>query len=249
MAVKKKWMDGRLPFLIGYVPSDLRKEIVKSNSSKKLAHYEITTDEKLICDTQVSPGLYYFGGGVIIMGLFFSIIDYENFILKMSPFLAIGIFFFVLAYFIPKKEIVFNRGHSLITYPDWFFMKPHTVPFNELKIFWSSTGGVSGAVGQRLVTAPPNSSRAIELTLHPGLYDHSWSLIVWYMDKNRPLPPGSAFDEYREIDFERRKAEGFPPPLFPSRFPIPEATPEQQAERNRYWRDEDYFGSSDTAWY
>ncbi len=87
------------------------------------------------------------------------------------------------------------------------------------------------------------------MAMHAGGYENAWSFMVWYMDKNRPLPPGSAFDEYREIDFERRKAEGFPPPLFPSRFPIPEATPEQQAERNRYWRDEDYFGSSDTAWY
>lgn len=25
----------------------------------------------------------------------------------------------------------------------------------------------------------------------------SWSCYVWYMDKNRPLPPGTAFDEFR----------------------------------------------------
>ncbi|MBL3659101.1 hypothetical protein [Fulvivirga sediminis] len=59
------------------------------------------------------------------------------------------------------------------------------------------------------------------------------SFYLWYMDKNRPLPPGEAFDAYRERDYERRKAEGFPPPLFPSTFDTPEATPEQQQERER----------------
>ncbi|WFO16521.1 hypothetical protein M601_001525 [Cellulophaga baltica 4] len=53
------------------------------------------------------------------------------------------------------------------------------------------------------------------------------------MDKNRPLPPGDAFDEYRLQDFERRKAEGFPRPLYPSNIPTPEATPEQQEEREK----------------
>jgi len=37
------------------------------------------------------------------------------------------------------------------------------------------------------------------------------------MDKNRPLPPGTAFDEYK--------------PLYGSNVPTPEATPEQQKER------------------
>ena len=60
-----------------------------------------------------------------------------------------------------------------------------------------------------------------------------WSFVVWYIDKNRPLPPGTAFDPYREADFQRRKAEGFPKPLYPSDIATPEATPEQQAERER----------------
>jgi len=42
-----------------------------------------------------------------------------------------------------------------------------------------------------------------------------WDFVVWYMDKNRPLPPGTAFDPYREADFQRRKAEGFPKPISP----------------------------------
>ena len=52
-----------------------------------------------------------------------------------------------------------------------------------------------------------------------------WSFYVWYMDKNRPLPPGSAFDPYRKKDYERRKAEGFPPPFYKSLIPTPEYVP------------------------
>ena len=51
------------------------------------------------------------------------------------------------------------------------------------------------------------------------------------MDKNRPLPPGTAFDPYREKDFERRKKLGFPKPLYTSNIATPKATPEQQKER------------------
>ncbi len=43
----------------------------------------------------------------------------------------------------------------------------------------------------------------------------------------------NAFDAYREQDFERRKKAGFKPPLYNSCIPTPEATPEQQAERER----------------
>ncbi|MDH7446814.1 hypothetical protein [Aquimarina sp. 2201CG14-23] len=60
---------------------------------------------------------------------------------------------------------------------------------------------------------------------------NDWNFIFSYMDKNRPLPSGDAFDEYRQQDYERRKAEGFPKPLYPSSIKTPEATKEQQKER------------------
>ena len=67
---------------------------------------------------------------------------------------------------------------------------------------------------------------------HSDIYAF-WDFVVWYMDKNRPLPPGTAFDPYREADFQRRKAEGFPKPLYKSYIPTPEATRRQQLERER----------------
>jgi len=59
-----------------------------------------------------------------------------------------------------------------------------------------------------------------------------WSFYVWYMDKNRPLPPGTAFDAYRKKDYERRKAEGFPAPLFESKIPTPEYNPGSDLSSN-----------------
>jgi len=69
----------------------------------------------------------------------------------------------------------------------------------------------------------------------------TWSFYIWYLDKNRPLPPGDMLDPFREEDFQRRKTAGFPPPLFCSCIPTPEATLEQQNEREKYWKDEDYI--------
>jgi len=55
----------------------------------------------------------------------------------------------------------------------------------------------------------------LSLVLRGNCYTRDWSFYVWYMDKNRPLPPGTALDPYRERDEERRKREGCPLPLYP----------------------------------
>ena len=253
MSFSKKWLDGRLPFLIGYIPSELKKEIVQTHHKKFDNHYDFVSDAKLVKDATggVAVASYVFGSAFVLFGIMAYMVLGTKDVYFCIGLLVIAAFFFSYGWFVPEKKIVFDRLNSMISYPDWFFFGPHAVPFSELEVFWTSTGGASGALGQQLVTRPPRPSwpRAISLNMHPGLFDKSWSLIVWYMDKNRPLPPGDAFDEYRERDFERRKAEGFPAPLFPSRFATPEATPEQNAERRRYWRDEDHFGTSETAWY
>lgn len=55
------------------------------------------------------------------------------------------------------------------------------------------------------------------------------SFFLWYMDRNRPLPPGKRLDPYRVKDFLRRESEGFPVPLrhatikIPSRKTVPPA--------------------------
>jgi hypothetical protein len=185
---------------------------------------------------------------VILFGTLVSVFLAKNINIFLI-FLLIGLLFFLYAYTAPKKYLVLDREKELITFPDWFFYKPHTLPFNKSRFLWVGRGSGSGALSMNLVVTPPKSPRAINLYTHMVGCCESWSFFVWYMDKNRPLPPEDAFDPYRQQDFERRKAEGFPPPLYKSTFPTPEATPQQQAEREKYWKDADYFGESFSRWY
>ena len=238
-----------LPHLIAYVPSGLDRGIVQKYSGKKHEHYDVVDDRRATSKAGGKVGMYYIGWGLCGCCVFFAIVGMS--LLDLLFFIIPTACCFLLGYLTPVKHYVLDRARGLVTYPDWFLWPSHTVPVEELRVTWQGTGGASGALGQDLVTSPPNSwfPRAIDMTMHPGDFAKSWSFILWYMDRNRPLPPGDAFDEYRERDFERRRSEGFPPPMFRSTFPTPEATPDQDAERRRYWRDEDYFGRSTSAWY
>ncbi|WP_025743130.1 hypothetical protein [Aquimarina pacifica] len=165
----------------------------------------------------------------------------------------------------PKKEYIFDRLNGVITFPDYAWKTNNTMPFE--KIMWSaiSTKGSKGG-GTYFPKLAIRSPKTFFYLFTSMIYFHKigkdylsnshqykdeLSLLIWYMDKNRPLPPGDIFDEFREKDFERRKANGFPKPLFPyshtttnkheikgtssKQLPpsTPESTPEQQSERQR----------------
>ena len=238
-----------LPHLIAYVPSGLDRDIVKAFTGKKHEHYEEVDDRQVVRDAGSKSGMYLFGWALSGLCVFFVLTGITFLELLVFAVPAAGCL--LLGYLMPVKHKILDRARGLVTYPDWFLWPSHTVPVEDLRANWQGTGGASGALGQELVTAPPDSwfPRAISLRMHPGDFAKSWSFILWYMDRNRPLPPGDAFDEFRERDFARRRSEGFPPPLFPSTFATPEATEAQNAERRRYWRDEDHFGRSTSAWY
>ncbi|GAA0873433.1 hypothetical protein GCM10009117_25800 [Gangjinia marincola] len=143
-------------------------------------------------------------------------------------FSSILIFFIIYYFTMPHKEQILNQRDGLITITGFFWAKNITMPFEDM-LFSYSTGG-DNMVGafQLQAVRPKGGPDPFELA---GDCYESMSFITWYMDKNRPLPPGSAFDEFRQQDYERRKAEGFPKPLYPSNIPTPEATKEQQKER------------------
>ncbi len=179
------------------------------------------------------------GGGLFLL-LFLSFIityltsDDEStiFVLLMVFFFLGFIFFIVYYYTMPNKEFILNREDGLVTFPGFMWGKNITMPFEKV-IFTMSGPGIQGLGAFKLLMERPDWFYSkYHCTLGNNCYE-DLSFYLWYMDKNRPLPPGTAFDPYRQRDFERRKAEGFPKPLFPSEIPTPEDTPEQQAERER----------------
>ena len=143
------------------------------------------------------------------------------------------IFFVIYGLTMPKQEAILNRIDGLITFDGFLWQDNITMPFSEVE-FCYSTGGEDLQGAFQLQIMRPNKWVTFAIPIFSGkdCYE-GMSFITWYMDKNRPLPPGELFDPYREADFQRRKAEGFPKPLYPSNIPTPEATPEQQAERER----------------
>ncbi|WP_282036617.1 hypothetical protein [Saccharicrinis aurantiacus] len=161
------------------------------------------------------------------------------------PLVLIPLTFLIILYYIHEiyinrhEVIILDRENGLITFPVGLRQnKVYTSPFNKIKIHWYGTGGATGNLDMKLVANHPDKKGGTFLEGLDRNYRKLWSFYVWYMDKNRPLPPGSAFDPYREADYERRKAEGFPKPLYRSHIPTHEATPEQQAERDRHWKDQ-----------
>ena len=176
-----------------------------------------------------------------------------DFIAFQFVFIGIGLLIILVGATVGHRETVLDRINGSYIFAGNLYGKPMAVPFIETQGYWVSMGGASGAVGKQLKLKYSNKKEqkaAIgNIDFGGATMANKWSFTVWYMDKNRPLPPGEVFDAYREADFERRKAAGFPPPLYLSTFPTPEATPAQQAAREQYWRDEDHYGTSDSAWY
>ncbi|SNR14447.1 hypothetical protein [Tenacibaculum jejuense] len=178
-------------------------------------------------------GIIMFFGGIWIAYPFkvFSVPSLFEYTLMIIGFLLI-----INGIFKKKKnaQLILDRLNGIISYPDSFLGKPLVGPFSKLIVVIGVSGDIDGY-------SPTEYLKVIN-TFKPRKFDvqrtlsyedpyKEWSLYVWYMDKNRPLPPGTAFDPYRQKDFERRKKLGFPRPLYPSNIPTPEATPEQQKER------------------
>ena len=182
--------------------------------------------------------------GLLLLGIGISLLyPFRNpplsyIALALIPIL-IGVFLIIYGLFGSKKDqkLILDREHGIITYPDTFFRKPLTGPFKDLKVIFSVTGGEGYDTSLNLKFINTFRPRFIagNKTMAYGNPDKKWSFYVWYMDKNRPLPPGDIFDPYRDQDFERRKAEGFPLPLYASNIPTKEATATQQRQRERYW--------------
>ena len=173
------------------------------------------------------------GWGIFLVGILNGDTLNGGQIFLFCFFIALTIFFVVYGFTMPKQEDILNRRDGLMTFDGFFWQDNITMPFSEVE-FCYSTGGdhLQGAFELQIMRPNKWVTFAIPIFSGKDCYE-GMSFITWYMDKNRPLPPGELFDPHREADFQRRKAEGFPKPLSPSDIPTPEATPEQQAERER----------------
>ncbi|WP_053056783.1 hypothetical protein [Tenacibaculum mesophilum] len=160
-------------------------------------------------------------------------ITWIDYVLFTTPFFTLGLFHLAVYYYNPKKELVLDRMKGTISYPHLFFSrKQETVPFWLVTVYKNlQTGGDFAPTGYSLILR--DRKQNFTWTLANREVESYWSFMVWYMDKNRPLPDGKIFNPYRQADFDRRLKEGFPQPLYPSFIPTDEHTPEQQAMRRR----------------
>ena len=142
---------------------------------------------------------------------------------SFSIFIRICLFLFSTFYIIynfthPQKILILDRLNGIITFPGFLYGKAITMPFEEVL---AEVRGGYGAGMATLALLHQNKLTAYSAILESTPLQ-SWSFMVWYMDKNRPLPPGKVFDPYRQKDYERRKKEGFPKPLYQSWIATPE---------------------------
>ncbi|MFL0084186.1 hypothetical protein V2665_14565, partial [Tenacibaculum maritimum] len=108
-----------------------------------------------------------------------------------------GVLTIIYGFVAPIKYLVYDRMNGIITVTR-AFRSSVAIPFSSgygLKGYSNTSPGVISA--QLNFVSSKKKPRVGGIIAH-NLVEESWSFMVWYMDKNRPLPPGSAFDAYRE---------------------------------------------------
>lgn len=123
-----------------------------------------------------------------------------------------------------SEQMVFNRLEGTVTYPVQHEGKiiEHTEPFDKAPF---SVSNEPYHPAQKLYIGDSENPEENTLICSSEAL-RAWSLLVWYMDRNRPLLLGTVFDVYRERDYNRRQSEGFPLPLYTSTIPTGDYKPE-----------------------
>ena len=231
---KKKYVDLGIFELPG--PAIVSKEDIKPGVENA---FDFADDNYLVKDVSDSKemDLYWAWGGV---GLFFILnfllliggMKFNSDLMVMTALISCftllpSLWFFYKAYFMNKeRKLIFDRQRGLIQVPGSYNESPQLLRFSEahfvIAMLTRFQGGVFLFLCKNKTFADKYLGQGIMTPFFSGKALQSWSSLVWYMDRNRPLPPGDALDPYRQRDYERRKAEGFPPPLYPSAFETPE---------------------------
>ncbi len=173
----------------------LQREIITIDSHCKETGFKHITDEhiKMSAHSHITPIV---GGGLALIFVFIGTYD----LLKDGVFEPAGIYMYIVAwlffllfiayYFtMPKKEIILDRLNGTITFPGFMWKKNITMPFNNIK-FTHTTGG-SNMVGayQLMIIRPDKAGSICDFPFESIDCYTDLSILTWYMDKNRPLPP------------------------------------------------------------
>ncbi|WP_407282001.1 hypothetical protein R5O11_03535 [Tenacibaculum maritimum] len=216
--------------IITVKPREIKTEHVESNNNFIEETSDLYYREKITARGWMS---WIIGIILVLMSLIGLVSDDVVVVMGMLMSFGLpGVLTIIYGFVAPIKYQIYDRMNGIITVTR-VFRSSVAIPFSSgygLKGYSNTSPGVISA--QLNFVSSKKKPRVGGIIAH-HLVEDSWSFMVWYMDKNRPLPPGSAFDAYREQDYQRRKAAGFPKPLYPSKIATPEATKEQQAARKR----------------
>ncbi len=254
----------RLPYVIYEVPTEQEIDIEDNKKYDEQFTNEIIREFTPSSKSSYIIDVYIYSIVAAFFGLLMPIAGtiFEKGLMYLWVYVIyvlISLFFIRITYYYWKKyqvapelaHITFDRMNQMIVLPRAGEFEYFKIPFKQLRVSIEGVGGsVMSYMGKHLIFYRGYSMNLIKMHSaklmmggFPNNPKQDWSFYVWYMDKNRPLPPGLAFDAYREVDFERRKKAGFPPPLFKSLVPTPEASQEQQLLRETFWKDEDYIAT------
>ncbi|CAA0177884.1 Probable transmembrane hypothetical protein [Tenacibaculum maritimum] len=220
--------------IITVKPREITREDIESSNDFTEEASDLYYREKITARGWMSwvIGVLLILGSIFFMGGEDEEKYYLLKIIMVTAFGLSGVLTIIYGFVAPIKYQIYDRMNGIITVTR-VFRSSVAIPFSSgygLKGYSNTSPGVISA--QLNFVSSKKKPRVGGIIAH-HLVEDSWSFMVWYMDKNRPLPPGSAFDAYREQDYQRRKAAGFPKPLYPSKIATPEATKEQQAARKR----------------
>ena len=174
---------------------------------------ERADDQFLIFTTpsEIRGFLIGIGASILCAGIFLFCKEIDNpyseiyWPISSGAFILAPFILLVSQVFAHKRRFVLDRMNGTVTFPRHLFFPRCTVPFSKV-----IPGELKGTMNLafRFCFLHPLTKAAIPVLAE---YDSDWwPFYVLYMDKNRPLPQGEVFDPYREKDFLRRKAAGFP---------------------------------------
>ena len=158
------------------------------------------------------------GGGALLFLLSCGLPPFEE---RYVNFLILFILLFITAWgFIdPPTDFKFNRKRGVVTYRNFIGLKRNK-PFNKVYLEFDLADRFGHLHQLRLHAGALQHKTICEFdnrNIEEDIFAHQLgSLIIWFMDKNRPLPPGNAFDAYRIEDYICRWRKGFPKPLYPT---------------------------------